>query len=185
MDEELATKLRKTRFLHYVTENEKTGCLEWTGVRYKRGGYGQFFWGTTGGKEKIMRASRAAWILFRGEIPEGGNILHKCNNPPCCNVEHLYVGSHRDNARDRDLAGHTSRLEHRYNWKRSSNLIEQIKAMLPSGMPLQKICDDLGIGWQTMYRARNQDEELKRMIKETKSLRYYAGGVKAYKNRSS
>lgn len=43
---------------------------------------------------------RMAWILTHGELKPGEWVLHRCDNPPCCNPEHLYVGDHEQNMRD-------------------------------------------------------------------------------------
>ncbi len=47
-----------------------------------------------------MHAHRAAWIEANGPIPEGMNVLHHCDNPPCVNVEHLFLGTAADNTQD-------------------------------------------------------------------------------------
>lgn len=47
-----------------------------------------------------MRAHRVAWMLWRGEIPDGMFVLHRCDNPPCCNPDHLFLGTSRDNIDD-------------------------------------------------------------------------------------
>ncbi len=175
---------RKLRFIgkYKIMSN---GCWEWQAGTIKKDygkPYGMFFWGTVDGKELNMQAHRAAWLLFRGPIPkvrkDEGCILHRCNNPPCVNPDHLYIGTHKENAADRDAAGHTSRGAHRYNYKRSATLIADIKAAFLSGLNAQQTCDKLGIGWQTLYRARAQDTDLRRIMAETKSARYAAGARK-------
>lgn len=144
-----------------------SGCHEWTGSRYASG-YGQFWWGAG----KNMKASRAAWLLFRGDIADGLMVLHKCHNRACCNPDHLYLGDHAQNMVDRREAGRTSRGSHRHNFRRSPDLIQQIKEAVPHGQPLKAICGELGIGWQTMYRAIQMDDELARLVKQTKAVRY-------------
>lgn len=52
-----------------------------------------------------MRANRVAWILTHGEIPDGLIILHRCDNPPCCNPRHLKPGTQRDNTEDKMRRG--------------------------------------------------------------------------------
>jgi len=49
---------------------------------------------------KKILAHRAAWILSYGEIPDGLFVLHKCDNPKCCNPKHLFLGTQSDNAKD-------------------------------------------------------------------------------------
>jgi len=69
-------------------------CLEWTGYR-NRDGYGQI---QVDGKKLL--AHRVAWMLHSGEMPSL-LVCHTCDNPRCCNVEHLYVGTHTDNMKDK------------------------------------------------------------------------------------
>jgi hypothetical protein len=76
-----------------------TACWPWTGARSsKRPGrnHGML---SIGGRSVV--ASRVAWELARGAIPEGLCVLHRCDNPPCCNPGHLYLGTNADNVADR------------------------------------------------------------------------------------
>jgi hypothetical protein len=68
-------------------------CWMWTGAVVTNG-YGQFYIG------KPVSAHRAAWLLFRGPIPSGSWVLHRCDQKRCVNPDHLYLGTARDNARD-------------------------------------------------------------------------------------
>ena len=72
-------------------------CWIWTGPP-DASGYGRIGCGlrTSG----TMKANRASWLLVFGEIPEGQNVLHKCDNPACVRPEHLFLGSHSDNIKD-------------------------------------------------------------------------------------
>ena len=76
-----------------------TPCLEWQGYS-DRDGYGTFESGY-----KTVRAHRVAWELAHGPIPDGLHVLHKCDNPPCVQDEHLFLGTEADNAADRDAKG--------------------------------------------------------------------------------
>ena len=74
-------------------------CWPWTGATQK--GYGAL--GIGGRKGKTVSAHRFAWELEHGPIPEGMNVLHHCDNPPCCNAQHpnhLFLGTFSDNTRD-------------------------------------------------------------------------------------
>lgn len=49
---------------------------------------------------KTVRVNRLAWLIYRGEIPSGLHVLHTCDNTKCCNPEHLFLGTERDNLLD-------------------------------------------------------------------------------------
>ena len=55
--------------------------------------------------EKTWKAHRVAYKLFVGEIPEGMCVLHKCDVPSCIKPSHLFLGTHKDNAMDRERKG--------------------------------------------------------------------------------
>ena len=82
------------RFWPKVRQGTPDECWEWQAGRYKKG-YGCVWNGT-----RMEQASRVAWKLTHGEIPEGLEVCHKCDNPPCCNPSHLFVDTHTENVRD-------------------------------------------------------------------------------------
>ena len=87
------------RFWSKVKLGSPDECWEWQAS--KKFGYGKYY-RIGGGYD---RAHRIAWQMVNGPIPEGLLILHKCNNPACVNFTHLYLGTHKDNARDRTEHG--------------------------------------------------------------------------------
>ena len=52
-----------------------------------------------------LAAHRAMWTVMRGAIPESMCVCHKCDVPTCVNVDHLFLGTHLENMRDRDKKG--------------------------------------------------------------------------------
>ncbi len=69
-------------------------CWKWKG-HILVSGYGGVKW-----KSKNVRAHRLAWELTHGKIPDGMCVLHTCDNPPCCNPNHLFIGTHQENMQD-------------------------------------------------------------------------------------
>ena len=70
------------------------GCTVWTGT-VDRCGYGRISVGC-----RMAMAHRVAWELANGTIPPGMEVCHSCDNRPCCNVAHLFLGTHQDNMTD-------------------------------------------------------------------------------------
>lgn len=78
-------------------------CWEWTSQR-NGGGYGLF---SLNGKP--VYAHRLSYYLSNGVFD--GFVLHKCDNPPCVNPEHLFVGTHQDNMDDMYAKGRRARAK--------------------------------------------------------------------------
>lgn len=84
-------------------------CWEWLGV-IRPDGYGQY------GKPKRM-AHRLSWEHHRGPIPDGMNVCHRCDNPPCVNPDHLFLGTQADNLKDMTEKGRRAKPYDRHGEK--------------------------------------------------------------------
>jgi len=73
-----------------------SGCVEYVGKK-KSGNYGYI---RVPELHKSYITSRLMYELTFGSIPEGLNVLHKCDNPPCLNPMHLFLGTQQDNVKD-------------------------------------------------------------------------------------
>lgn len=85
------------RFHEKVSPEALTGCWIWTGA-VKEKNYGVIGLGTR--KQGTEKAHRVAYKLYKGEIADGMNILHDCDNPSCVNPNHLYQGTLAQNSQD-------------------------------------------------------------------------------------
>lgn len=88
-------KKRFATFEQWLVRDERTGCMNFSGGKVGAG-YGRLRIG-----QRLMLAHRHAYELAFGAVPDGQLVLHRCDNPACCNVEHLFLGSQLDNMTDR------------------------------------------------------------------------------------
>jgi len=89
----------ESRFNRLTSVDPATGCWNWLGTKNKSG-YGKMTL-RINTIRKYSTSHREAYKHYIGNIPIGLYVLHKCDNPPCCNPDHLYVGNNSDNQIDR------------------------------------------------------------------------------------
>lgn len=87
------------RFWERVNIGGKNECWIWLGACVPSGH------GRVGDNNKVLVAHRVSWELTNGSIPNNLFVLHKCDNPPCVNPRHLFLGTQTDNMKDMDLKG--------------------------------------------------------------------------------
>lgn len=90
-----------SRITRKLSIDRSTGCINFTGAK-SRHGYGR---SRVGGR--IVRTHRAMFAATVGELPAGAVVMHKCDNPSCCNPAHLVAGTQTENNRDRSMKGRT------------------------------------------------------------------------------
>jgi hypothetical protein len=138
-----AVRLPLDRFLEKVDQQgpippgrpDLGPCWLWRGAMHPLG-YGRF--SLEGTKDSITQASRAAWILLRGPIPEGHDVDHLCRVRACVNVEHLEPVTRGENVRRGDSP--TGRAARRTHCKRGHPFDEANTFYTPDGHRACRAC---------------------------------------------
>ena len=144
----------KDRLMSHVLKNDVSGCWEWNGS--KRGGYGRIIIGSrTDGTRKVVMAHRLSYEITYGEIRNGLEVCHKCDNRCCVNPDHLFLGTHKENMDDRDKKGRNKPQKGQKNGraKLSENDVLAIKTKRANGATYQKLADEYGVHKRTVMDA--------------------------------
>jgi len=90
---------------HTKYKRAANGCLLWTGS-VMGAGYGQFVLERDEyGHQEHLGAHRVAYVLAKGDIPQGFVVRHTCDTPPCVEPDHLILGVQADNIQDAAVQG--------------------------------------------------------------------------------
>lgn len=116
------------------------GCWVFTGARDSKG-YGQI--GVAG---RTVRAHRLAWELTHGPIPEGQDVLHTCDNPPCVRLDHLHLGNQQINVEEMVAKGRQARGERSGRAKLTETQVREIRRLhAEEGLGARRLARRFGV----------------------------------------
>lgn len=150
-----ARKSLRERWEAKVSNLGGEGCWLWTGAS-SGGAPGQTYGYTNDGGRagRDLRAHRVSWVLYRGPIPDGMHVLHKCDVPLCVNPAHLFLGTHADNMRDMVSKGRDRSVtrpdavrkgESHHNARLTVAHVTNIRMLLALGARRQPVAEWFGV----------------------------------------
>lgn len=126
----LRTPSLQERFWSKVSIRGDDECWPWmAGRRRLCMGYGAFW-----SDGRHVQATHMAVILSGGSVPNGLMVLHKCDNPACCNPRHLRVGTHAENMNDKVERGRQAKGERSPKAKLTEEQVAFIRSHKESGV---------------------------------------------------
>lgn len=123
-----------------------SGCWEWSGFRL-RGQHGVMTF-----KRRHTYVHRLAWEFFNGAIPDGLFVCHRCDNPPCWNPDHLFLGTYNDNNQDC-----ISKKRHSYGTRNGHAKLteDEVRRIATTYVPgtttMQQVADQFGVSISRVY----------------------------------
>ena len=116
-----------------------SGCWEWTASRDRRG-YGNFKF------NGAQRAHRVSYMLYRGSIPRGLNVCHKCDNRGCVNPDHLFIGTQADNVADMIAKGRQVSVRGSANGNSKLTELDIAEIRAAKGITQKELAKKYGVG---------------------------------------
>jgi hypothetical protein len=147
----LSEEERTLRFWGRVDQSGgPASCWPWRGAR-NPSGYGVV---RKRNPRRQEYAHREAYFLTHMSLPGGAHVLHRCDNPTCCNPAHLRIGTAGDNMCEKVARGRASRGENHGSSKLSEQQVEEIRCRYAAGDVTQKeLAQEFCVGQMTICRA--------------------------------
>ena len=128
------------RFWKHTDRAGADECWIWKASRRKFG-YGQI--GIYhDGRIRVVQAHRLSWELHHGMIPDGLFVCHQCDNPPCVNPAHLFLGTPADNSADAQWKGRTVQIAPQF----TLDQVKDIRRRYRAGETRAAIASSFGVG---------------------------------------
>ncbi len=160
------------RFWSKVRIVAANDCWLWLGCKDKSG-YGRF---RARAASEVRYAHRVAYTIAVEPIPDGVLICHRCDNPPCCNPSHLFIGTHATNSLDCVVKGRSNHGERNPNARLTINMIERILALLADGKSPVEVASLARVTPDTIYLIRAKKIWRREMQSIGMLTPYRAGG---------
>lgn len=120
-------------------QDPDTGCIEWTGTLTENG-YGQL---RLHGKNVL--AHRLSYAVRHGSVPANMCVCHSCDNRPCCNADHLFLGTKADNSADMKAKGREASGEKQGSSKLTAVDVAELRRLLAAGKSQSAVAKLFGV----------------------------------------
>lgn len=137
------------RFWSNVEKRGPDECWPWTGG-VQTAGYGIMCVGTLGGNLRRWLSHRLSYLIHHGELDDSVLVCHHCDNPPCCNPKHLFIGDHSDNIRDASSKGRLQRPRP-YAAKLTETEVLEIKKKHSQGQSRRSLAREYRVDPHTVF----------------------------------
>lgn len=138
------------RLFKWIRVGSITECWPWTGAKTKHG------YGRINIAGRVAKAHRATYRELVGNVPDDADVCHVCDNPPCCNPHHLFLGDARLNAQDMVSKGRHKHCvfygERHPSAKLSAEQVERIRSSVE---PSRVLSHRHGVSMTTIQNIRN------------------------------
>jgi hypothetical protein len=153
-DQELRSNLER-RFTPKVAQKSPDECWPWTARAVTSFGYGRM----TAGRGTHLKSHRIAYALAFGGIPDGLHVLHRCDNPKCCNPGHLFLGRHKDNVDDMRAKKRAANPPSKFGEKHHNTRFSEADALkiISDPRPARLVAPEYGVCEATIWRIRRGD----------------------------
>lgn len=135
--------VRRSLADHPAPTPQPTPCRLWQGYA-DRHGYGR--------RHDGERVHRWVWRLAHGAISPGVGVLHRCDNPPCYRLDHLFVGTHTDNMRDMAAKGRSGGTPPRPPQTKLTE--DQVRYVRSSPLTRRELAAELGVSMSNIKMIR-------------------------------
>jgi len=134
------TRPLKARFNEKFIKLGPDECWIWLAAVNSKG------YGVIRNEDTMWLAHRVAWVFENGPIPDGLDVLHSCDIPPCVNPGHLFLGTNMDNINDMLKKGRSPKGSNRPNAILTEDDVREIRhAYIPYLVTQQQLADKFGV----------------------------------------
>lgn len=145
------TKCPKQRILNNTKLIHTSGCWEW------QLGLNHFGYGKIGIHGRTKAAHRVAYEAFVGRIYDGMHVCHRCDNRKCCNPDHLFLGTPKENSLDMVRKKRSTFGSRHHKASITEDTVKTIVALLGDGKSAPEISKTLGVNGQLVNRIRRAE----------------------------